>query len=193
MTNRVLPRHVAGLAAGIVLMCGTAMVLIAPRARAQDPEFRSNVSIAGGPIFPVGARPPFDELGSTYMAAISVGDDFSTVGFALGYSVFGASPLADRGTSVSQFELRADCVPFSPDTWSPYLRLGAGAYNVDLDRSIKDSTSRRVGIATGVGVRWAPRWHTAMTLVASYHNVPSRGTSTRQWIGLTLELLRWMD
>lgn len=193
MTNRRLPRaRVAGTRAGIAMLCFAAMSLVAPRAHAQDPEFRSTVSVAAGPTFPVGARPPFDDPGSTYLAAISVGDDFSTVGFALGYSIFGAGPLEDRGASVSQFELRADCVPFR-GTWSPYLRLGAGAYNVDLDRSIKDSTSRRVGIATGIGVRWAPRWHTAVTLVASYHNVPSRGTSTRQWAGLTLELLRWMD
>ena len=194
MTNRKLPRaRVAGLGKGIAAMCCVAIVLVAPRARAQDPVFRSTVSVAAGSTLPVGARPPFDDIGSSYLAAISVGDDFSTIGFALGYSVFGASPLEDRGAGVSQFELRADCAPFSPGTWSPYLRIGGGAYNVDLDRSIKDSTSRRVGIATGFGVRWAPRWHTAVTLVASYHNVPSRGASSRQWAALTFELLRWMD
>ena len=194
MTNPILPcPRVAGRSAGIGVLCLVAMALAASHAQAQDPVFRSTVSIAAGPTIPVGARHPFDDLGSTYLAAISVGDDFSSVGFALGYSLFGAGPLADRGASVSQFELRADCVPFTPRTWSPYLRLGAGAYNVDLDRSIKDSTARRVGIATGFGVRWAPRWHTAVTLVASYHNVPSRGASTRQWAALTFELLRWMD
>ena len=187
MTNRVLQR------AAMVVLCIAAGAPFASRAHAQDPAFRSTVSVAAGPTFSVGARPPFDDTGSTYTAAISVGDDFSTVGFSLGYSVFGAGLFEDRGASVSQFELRADYVPFAPRTWSPYLRLGGGAYGVDTDRSLNTSTSRSVGVAAGVGVRWAPRWHSAVTLVASYHNVPARGTTTRQWVGLTLELARWMD
>ncbi len=194
MTNRVLPHvRVADPPAAMAVLCLAVIALLATRAHAQDPAFRSTVSVAAGPTVSVGARPPFDDAGSTYIAAISVGDDFSTVGFSLGYSVFGAGPFEDRGASVSQFELRADCIPFAPRTWSPYLRLGGGAYGVDTDRSLNTSTSRSVGIATGVGVRWAPRWHSSLTLVASYHNVPSRGTTTRQWIGLTLELGRWMD
>lgn len=194
MTNRVLQRaRVVAPCAAMAVACIAAIALLAPRAHAQDPEFRSTVSVAAGPTFPVGARHPFDDPGSTYVATISVGDDFSTVGFSLGYSVFGAGLFEDRGASISQFELRADCVPFAPRTWSPYLRLGGGAYGIDTDRSINTSTSRSVGVATGVGVRWVPRWHSAVTLVASYHNVPSRGTTTRQWIGLTLELTRWMD
>ena len=194
MTTRVFLRsRVVGLRAGLPVLCSAALALLAPRAYAQDAEFRSTLTIAAGPTLPTGARHPFDNTGSMYFAAVAVGDDFSTVGLSLGYSVFGAGPFEDRGASVTQFELRADCAPLAPHKISPYVRLGAGAYGVDPDRSKFGPTSRLVGIATGVGIRWSPRWRWAATLVASYHFVPSRSTPTRHWAGLTLELMRWMD
>ena len=85
MTNRVLQRaRVVAPCAAMAVACIAAIALLAPRAHAQDPEFRSTVSVAAGPTFPVGARHPFDDPGSTYVATISVGDDFSTVGFSDG-------------------------------------------------------------------------------------------------------------
>ena len=189
MTRVILPSHWVSRSAGMVAMCVVALALLAPRAYAQDPAFRSTLSVAMGPTRPISARPPFDDAGNAYSAAIAVGDDFSTVGFALGYTVFGASLFERQGAVVSQFELRADCAPLAPESISPYFRLGAGAYGLDAG----GSTARRVGIATGAGIRWSPRWHSAVTLVATYHNVPARATTTRQWVSLTLELMRWMD
>jgi len=185
-------RCIVGPCATIPMLCIAALALLAPRVHAE--VFRSTLGIAAGPTFPVGSRHPIDDGGSTYFGIIAVGDEFSTMGISLGYTVFGGGPFEDRGASVSQFELLADCAPFAPNTYSPYLRIGAGAYNVDGDRSSGDDvTARRFGFTTGVGMRWAPRWDSAVTLVASYHNLPSRGDATHQWVAVTLEVLRWMD
>jgi hypothetical protein len=166
-----------------------AFLLLAVPALAHAQSYRTRLGFGGGANIPLASEGYYSDGGSLWEAHIGVGDDHNVVSIVVGYVSFGGHPFADRLASVTEFELRSDWCPASQARFAPVGQLGLGLYRV-VD---PQEGERRLGFRGGVGMRWAPEWHTAVALVASVATVVDRGSPPRAWMGVTLDLQRWME
>jgi hypothetical protein len=176
------------LAASVSVIVGA---LVATPAQAQlDPIFRTRFGGSLGvsaPITGIGAE---KEGGTYFEGQIGVGDDPVVVGLVIGYTTFGGVPMDEEIADATQFELRSDWCPTAPASLAPVYQVGLGLYRLVRPGETSDF---RFGMRGGLGVRWAPDWHTHLSLIVAYHFVPDLYAHTRQWVTVGVELMRWTD
>ena len=169
----------------------SAVLCAAPAFAQIEPTFRTRFGIAVGGGFPIDAAGKEGEPGGVLEAQIGVGDDPLVVSLAFGYSTFGGVPLEEGVAVVNQFEMRTDWCPTAPEEWALVYQFGGGVYR--MDRYNEPNEDLRFGVRAGLGLRWSPAWHTNIGLITAYNFAPDLEASTRHWVTLGVELLRWSD
>jgi opacity protein-like surface antigen len=104
--------------------------------------------------------------------------------------------LAENWT-LTEFGLYGKAYVMERGRLAPYLRIGAGAYNVNyrLDVSVASATTTaggseqqgKFGLSAGVGARYRVVGGTSLGVEALYHNVLAKDTNVTFWTtGVTL-------
>jgi len=176
------------IGAGVIVL---GVVLAVPAQAQIEPTFRTRYGIAVGGAFPIDARDIENDPGVAIEGQIGVGDDPVVVSLAFGYTSFSGPPLDTGAAVATQFELRTDWCPTAPAVWSPIYQVGVGVYR--FDRPMEENEDLRFGARLGLGLRWAPAWHTCSALVVAYNFAPDLSARTRHWATIGVELLRWSE